>query len=303
MPPQNRSVDKDGFPIPPTFDPVAEKTRPRGGQAVWIVRAMLIVAALVMVASVALKGVGPDYIADWYHRRAINRYQSDDLRGAIADLDRAISWTPEKELFYYQRGHFRQKAHDLSGSLDDFNRLIELNPNFYGGYTGRSTVYQRMERHREAIDDVTRAIRLRPKNDHELLNHRAYARAIANMELEEALADIQQAIELAGYEEAAYLDTRGYIYYLLGRHEEALADLDRAVQLASSTRKLMLQKTAAQHWSSGRRAHEERKYNENEAVMIYHRGLVHEKLGNHEQAAADISRGEDLGYNPAKGVY
>jgi tetratricopeptide (TPR) repeat protein len=252
---------------------------------------------------VALKGIGPDYIANWYLKRAEDRYLSDDLPGALADLDRAIRWMPDAPELYQHRAHYRQKAHDLPGSLEDYNRLIEINPNYASAYTGRSTVYQRMERHREAIDDLTRAIQLRPKSDHALLNHRAYTRAIANMELDEALSDIQHAIDQIAFEEPAYLDTRGYIYYLLDRHEEALKDTDRAVQLAALQRKRMLQTAAAQRLGNRRRARLERSFNENEAVMIYHRGLVHEKLGDHEQAQADQQSGLQLGFNPAEGVY
>ncbi len=315
MPPLNRQVDKDGFPVPLTFESVAEPRRPRNGAVVWIIRTLLVLAGIVLMASMALKGIGPDYIARWYQQRADDRFKNDDVAGAIADLDRAIAWTPDESVLYQQRGWCRQKAGDLAGSLEDYNRLIEMSPNnaraytdgkslyYPSAYVGRSTVYQRMERHREAIDDLTRAIQLRPKNDHVLLNHRAYTRAIANMELEEALIDIQQAIDLVEVEEPAYLDTRGYIYYLLDRHEEALADLDRAVQLASLHRKRMLQSAVAQHWSKARRAKLERSFNENEAVMIYHRGLAHEKLGHHEQAQTDKDRGLQLGYNPAEGVY
>lgn len=307
MPPLNRPVDKDGFPLPVSFDaqsrPKQARPEKAAGQVVWIIRALLVLACLGLLVSMTLKGIGPDYIANWYVKRAEDRFLSDDLPGAIAELDRAISWMPDAPELYQQRAYFRQKNNDLSGSLDDYNRLIEINPNYAAAYTGRSTVYQRMERHREAIDDLTRAIQLRPKDDHTLLNHRAYTRAIANLELEEALADIQLAIDQIHYEEAAYLDTRGYIYYLLDRPEEALKDLDRAVELAELQRKRMLQMAAAQRRGNRWRARLERSFNENEAVMVYHRGLAHEKLGHREQAEADQQRGLQLGYNPAEGVY
>ena len=306
MPPPNRPVDKDGFPLPVTFDQTAKprfaKPANSAGQAVWVVRGLLVLACLGLLVGTALKGIGPDYIANWYLKRAEDRYLSDDLPGAIADLDRAIGWMPTAPELLEQRAYYRQKANDLSGSLEDYNRLIEMNSADPDAYSGRSTVYQRMERHREAIDDVTRALELRPRSDHKLLNHRAYTRAIAGLELEEALSDIQQAIDQIHYEEAAYLDTRGYIYHLLGRHDEALKDLDRAVQLATLQRKRMLQLAAARRQNRWR-AKLERSFNEIEAVMIYHRGLVHEKLGNSEQAEADQQRGLELGYNPAEGVY
>jgi tetratricopeptide (TPR) repeat protein len=303
MPPLNRPVDKDVFPLPVTFERVAEPRPVRGGRAAWVVRTLLLLAAMGLIASLVLQGIGPESIAMWYQKRAEERYRRDDISGAIADLNQAIAWLPDHAEFYFGRARLREEADDLAGSLEDYNRLIELKPNFYRAYAGRSTVYQRLKRHREAIDDVTRAMQLRPQNDHMLLNHRAYTRAVAHLELEEALEDIQQAIELIDYEEPAYLDTRGYIYYLLERHEDALVDLDRAVELTSLQRKRMLQSGAAQRWSKRERARQERALNEHEAVMVYHRGLAHEKLGHHQQAHADKQRGVQLGYNPAAGVY
>jgi tetratricopeptide (TPR) repeat protein len=232
---------------------------------VWVIRGVLMLAGLGLVAGMVLKGIGPDSIAKWYFERAKDRYSSDDLPGALEDLDRAIGWMPDEPQLYQHRAYYRQKANKLDGSLEDYNRLIEINPNDASAYAGRSTVYQRLERHREAIDDLTRAIQLRPKNDHALLNHRAYTRAIANMELEQALEDIQQAIDLIAFEEPAYLDTRGYIFYLLDRHEEALQDMDRAVQITVLERKRLLQAAGAQRMGARRRARLERSLDENEA--------------------------------------
>jgi tetratricopeptide (TPR) repeat protein len=297
-----RPVDKMGFPIPSTFEAPAKARRPNAGAAVWIIRTLLVLIGLGLMVGMAFKGIGPDQIASWYLQRADDCYRRDDVRGALTYLDRAISWTPGEAELYHLRARCRRETHDLAGSLEDYNRLIELSPNRADAFTGRSTVYQRMERHREAIDDATRALELRP-NNHSLLNNRAYVRAIGNLELEEALADIQQAIDQISYEEPAYLDTRGYIYYLLDRQEDALKDLDRAVQLASLHRKRMLQAAGAQRVRSRQRARLERELNEHEAVLVYHRGLVHEKLGNTDQANTDLARGRELGYNPAEGVY
>ncbi len=61
------------------------------------------------------------------------------------------------------------------------------------------------------------------------LNQIAYARALANEELDEALIDIDEAL---GYrpDDPSLRDTRAWIYYRLGRYEEALADADFSVK-------------------------------------------------------------------------
>ena len=39
------------------------------------------------------------------------------------------------------------------------------------------------------------------------------------------------------------------------------------------------------------------------AVLLHHRGLIHQKLENVSQAAADLQRAQELGYSPADGVW
>lgn len=298
----SRNVDKDGFPIPPTFEDLQPQPPQSRRRHVTLVRLALVLVGAGLVGSVVVKSLGREYIAHWYLKRAEQDYRAENLPGALANADQAQSWLPDAPEIYYLRAHYREQAKDFSGSLEDYNKLIEMRPSFASAYSGRSVVYQRMERHREAIDDVSKAIQLRPRNDHTLLNHRAYTRAIGNLELPQALDDVQRAIDMAPGEQAAYLDTRGYIYHLLGRDDEALVDLDRAVQLTVAERKKNLESIAARLGESERKRLE-KLYREHEAVMVYHRGQIHEKLGHEEQAQADLERGKSLGYDPAEGVY
>jgi tetratricopeptide (TPR) repeat protein len=297
-------VDEFGFPLPHTFDddrPAPRRlrnSRPLG----WL-RATLVLVGVVLLIGMIFKEPGRKFMAAWYQKQAEQNYRADDLASALDCADMALRWTPNSADLYEQRAHYRQESGDLAGSLEDYNKLLLLDSKRADAYVGRSIVLQRMGAHRRAIDDVTKAISLRSNYDHRLLNQRAYTRAIANLELDEALEDIQQAIRLAGGEMAEYIDTRGYIYYLLDRQEEALADLDRAVALIVERRQYVQEAVAARRGASRRAARWLRLLAEHEAVMTYHRGLVHEKLGNVELAQADKSRGEELGYNPANGVY
>ena len=80
----------------------------------------------------------------------------------------------------------------------------------------RSQAFQHLGLHKEAIRDWKKLVELgRSAPDHQravLLNGLAYAQALGNVELKEALENIIQAINLAG-ENAAMLDTRGYIHF------------------------------------------------------------------------------------------
>ena len=61
------------------------------------------------------------------------------------------------------------------------------------------------------------------------LNSYAYARALAKVELDQALVDINEALVYYP-NEPALRDTRAWVYYQLGQYEEAFADADFSVK-------------------------------------------------------------------------
>jgi tetratricopeptide (TPR) repeat protein len=157
-----------------------------------------------------------------------------------------------------------------------------------------------MDQHDEAIRDINKAVELQPTEPN-LLNSRAYIRAIANRELKEALADVERAISMEG-ENPNFLDTRGYVCFLLGDNERALADLDRALEIGQqqAPRGVFM----GDHPHRGRvLARAIRRHENAMAVMYHHRGQVHKSLGHEELGEADLRQGDALGYNPAAGVY
>ena len=157
-----------------------------------------------------------------------------------------------------------------------------------------------MDQHDEAIHDINKAVELRPAEPN-VLNSRAYIRAIANRELERALADVGTALSMEG-ENANFLDTRGYVCFLLGDGDRALADLDRALEMAQqqACRGVFM----GDHPHRGRVLARAIRQHENAmAVMYHHRGQVHKSLGHDQLADADLRQGDTLGYNPAAGVY
>lgn len=61
------------------------------------------------------------------------------------------------------------------------------------------------------------------------LNALAYGRALANIELDQALIDINEALSYRP-DDADLRDTRAWVYYQLGRYEEAFVDADFSVK-------------------------------------------------------------------------
>ena len=79
------------------------------------------------------------------------------------------------------------------------------------------------------LADLDEANMLKPGSSY-FLNERCWLKAKANVALDSAIADCTRAIELAD-EASDILDSRGVVYFRLGRFDEALADFDAALKL------------------------------------------------------------------------
>ena len=137
----------------------------------------------------------------------------------------------------------------------------------------------------------------------EALNGLAYAQAVAKVEIDEALANVNEALELhdpidKDKEHPKYniLDTRGYIRFLKGQYRErwmtwtlAIAGLHAyeaelqkkhagGTDLPPQQRKLLDSRPRIRSGSSPR------------AVLYYHRALVLQALGKEAEAEADLAR-------------
>jgi tetratricopeptide (TPR) repeat protein len=306
----NPPLDARGFPIPATFDDDGSgRGTPRRRIRNPLLCLVVVLAVVGVVAGSALYEPIRERVAraagQMFLERGERAYWEDDLPGALEAFDRALAWDAELVPAYVRRGQARMESHDLAGSIEDFTHLIECDPSDPQGYLLRSHVYTWQQEHRKAIDDTTKAIELSSQSGPtattaDALNSRAYARALGNIELDEALADIERALEMreGNY---AFLDTRGYIHYLRGDCTKALTDLELAVAGAEQEAVQNLALRGWGHPGGSRRWH--RLINENLAVLYHHRGEIHGKLDNPKQAEADLRRGDELGYNPAGGVF
>ncbi len=107
-------------------------------------------------------------------------------------------------------------------------------------------------------------------------NNLGYMLADANRKLDEALELIQNAIKIDP-ENAAYVDSLGWIYFRLGRNEEALKELQRAMKLFEAEARI-----------------ENRKLTAEDAVLFDHLAQVHAKLGQKDEAVRAWQRAVEL---------
>jgi tetratricopeptide (TPR) repeat protein len=325
MPPPIRKYDALGFPIPATFDdlqmpdrdmltrpvspaPIAAPKR-RAGKRKRIVLGLILLGIVLLAAVPWLKDVGAGLLGDWLAQRAREKFVQGDMPGTIADSTRAFSLLGDHlnderriELLVI-RAMAKMELNDLEGSRGDFDRVLTSpitdRVNRIRSYLGRSWVHCRQKNYAAAVEDASAAIEF-DGPDHVIpfevrLNQRAYIRALANAEkrdkqdLRAGLKDVDAALTLQP-ENAAFIDTRGYLLYLLGEYHDALSEMKRAIALTEFAFQRVY------------RAEDSQKLREDLAVMYYHRGLVREALGEKLEADSDFRLAQEFGYNPEAGV-
>jgi tetratricopeptide (TPR) repeat protein len=194
-------------------------------------------------------------------------------------------------------------------ALADANRALQIAPGDARALVLRSQILQHLGRHSDAIQDWQQLVVMAENglavSLTEALNGRAYARALGGVELKEALDDVEEALRRAG-DNAAMLDTRGFIHCQLGSTAAALADLDKSVRLAEEGHE-----EYSRNLNNGRLgAVDPREYElglkqlaETVAVIRYHRALVYAKLGKQELQDQDEQRVRELGFAPNQDLF
>jgi tetratricopeptide (TPR) repeat protein len=269
----------------------------------WSTRiAVLVVLAIVL--GPILYGGFPHEVASWYAAAAVEHRLNGDWEAAFGLLDRALAWDGEDAAFYSLRADWTFARKDYRGCLDDCDRVLELKPTDSSALVQRTQALQRLGRHEEAIADWSRLVRMHQADSAPTrattLNGLAYARAVGNRDLGQALQDVEQALPLVA-PNAAMLDTRGFIHLLRGDLKKAQGDLDLAVAMVEEQLK---DAQSATDYIDRRRyelaLHQEQ---EGAAVIRYHRALLNEKLGRTEQAKADGLRVRELGFEPGPDLF
>jgi tetratricopeptide (TPR) repeat protein len=295
-------------PEPPPSVPVFRRAR------FWRIAA--IVFAAIVVGWCVKQFWGPFWKES--HRANIrSALQGDDLDKALAACNRAIEAHPEELPFYLTRAEIFRLKKEYAAALKDCDFVLKENPSAAEAYLIRAQVRHMLRDYRGAVADYTEVRKWLSETEFGSLNERAYARALGKFELTEALEDAQKAVQgLAEVEPpakaptqarleweegmAAYLDTRGYIFHLLGEQEKGLADLDRALDLMSNFAKYALDPANTSGRKPGAAARLQANIHQTLGTLHHHRGLIYEALGKTTEAEADFKKRDEYGFDPAK---
>lgn len=163
----------------------------------------------------------------------------------------------------------------------------------------RAVAY-RMGRERLATLLVARALVLDDLGEYARSSEDRYRVAMMGIEPQKVLQEFPDDIEcLRTLEQAAtYFDTRGVVMMKRGKHASANKDLDLALSAAVMLNQSFAGGIQNSVMNEGGRFFQESRSRELEASILYHRMQLAEEMANDEQAAADRSRIETLGFQP-----
>jgi tetratricopeptide (TPR) repeat protein len=202
--------------------------------------------------------------ADELFRRGAASLSRNELAAALADLDRACALEPDNASFHATRAAAHARMKDFPKALADFDVALALDPRLDEARLQRAWLPRTDAGHAKALEDLAflddklppqsnlRAGMARRYDDLELAfpairqwtlwianhpndimvpgakNARCWARMAANIELDKALADCDDAIDEDG-KDVHRRDSRGWLYLRLGKPAKARADFDIAL--------------------------------------------------------------------------
>jgi tetratricopeptide (TPR) repeat protein len=162
---------------------------------------------------------------EWFERG----FKSIDKNERIRCYTEAIRSTPNFSDAYYMRGVNRQETGNIDGAIADYNEAIRLNPDYAEAYNNRGTARRNKEDFAGAIADYTRSIELNNPKLQLPYNNRAHVRRIMN-DLEGAISDYEEAIRLKPDLTDAY-NNLGNVYQIVGNFENSIKNYEEVLRL------------------------------------------------------------------------
>lgn len=282
----------------------------RAGRS-WATRAVILIFVLLVCGPLAFSQF-PTEVARWHQAAAVEAFLDGELDRAGQSLDRALEWAPGDVWLLLQRAAWERESGKYEQALATCDEALVRGESPARVYLERSQVYQHLGRWTDAVEDWRKIEDVVKRGEFAMseatvLNGLAYARALANLELDVALRDANRALELTG-KNAALLDTRGFIHFRRGAFESARADLNDAISLLEAERRPAAASAETKRRETTREdPREERRLRREQdhtlAVLLYHRLQILEELEAEVEAAMDRQRIRELGFEPSEKLF
>lgn len=109
-----------------------------------------------------------DQNADYFYKRAEEKFLNDDFEGSLSDLNQAIQLEPLNPAYHLTRGVCLYKCNRYEQALVNFAKALELNDkteNSYLIYKWRASCNRKMGNLKDALSDYTLAYEISLDNE------------------------------------------------------------------------------------------------------------------------------------------
>lgn len=246
-----------------------------------------------------------DETAKWHLAAAANSVRSDPA-ASDASLEKARQSSKDVEqLIDYWLVVIEKAFESDPESLPNLlAKAVSKNERWFSPLAIETAI--RLEEKKEyflAIETIERTASQAYRDEPVIRNMLAYWRSLADIELEDALEDINIAMEsipenptpMMLLQAIAYRDTRGWVLHKLGRNEEAIEDANYAVEkrmgLDNSGLAGVINRTLTQLGVEEPPPSEDQKASESDfslGVLRYHRAKILQALERMEEANKDF---------------
>jgi Tfp pilus assembly protein PilF len=153
--------------------------------------------------------------------------EKGDYQKLLETMDQAKKVVPRDFRVYLLMGVAYSRLNQADQAITVLRRALELKPDDVNTLSTLALTLDGLHRFAESDSLYEAALKIDPKY-HLVLNNYGYSLAERGLQLERALAMALQAIA-AEPNNAAYLDTVGWIYFKMGKFEEAERFIAKAI--------------------------------------------------------------------------
>lgn len=158
---------------------------------------------------------------------ALNQYDS-----VIKHAEEALEYFPNQGILYYfaGTGYLLEKDYKRSVQILDQGKKYVTDPKMLTVFYGQlGDAYNSLKQYDKSWSSYEKALESDPNNDH-VLNNYSFFLSVKKKDLDKALKMSTKLVEMHP-DNATYLDTHGWVLYMLKKYHEAAEYLEKAANL------------------------------------------------------------------------
>ena len=180
--------------------------------------------------------LSPDTYWGWVFT-GISLSHMDSLEQSAPYLEKAVSIIPDDPMGNFYLGSVYSELGENASAEAPLLKALEARPNWMSALGELANVYDKLNQFALSDSIYQTALSIDPQNAL-MLNNYGYSLSLRGERIEEALEMAKRALE-KDPDNGAYLDTVGWINYLLGNYEAARTYIEKAFELRPDSVEVM----------------------------------------------------------------